>query len=441
MRNSGGGGVTAWLGAVLLLMATLLPAAPAHAAGGLTWAPAPAPSGQADEMACADFLFIGARGSLEEPPYGGMVNSWREAFADRTANVPRAGQGTVRELYVDYPAVGPDTLLESDLGELLFGAELPAAVFFDSVNTGVESTTAALQDSQRRCPDEKWILVGYSQGAQVLNEVLADLGPADQLLTAVLLGNPGHHVGQTVTEVAGTAGPEATGLTASMYYIRHEALQGREAGGQSQATADGVRAVLELGQGRAEPAEIGTAADANRLTVPHDLQSRVQSLCNDGDMVCDAGPALYRVIVNQGATQEEIDRAGAPHHAYTPDLVTPAVDRAVSDIRDAIPGPSPVPPPVPKEPVLGPLTIVIGGVGASMLVALAVALVQLYRRREASAALDGVVADAVTGDEATADADADTNESDAYESDAYESVEAAQSDRLDDRRTGRVTER
>src|SRR5690606_26556155 len=120
--------------------------------------------------------------------------------------------------------------------------------------------------------DERWVLAGYSQGAQVITQLLSERGEQanGQLLVALLLGNPAHYPGQFITGF-GDADRNAGGLTAALHYIRHESAAGRRAGGQDQATADGVRAILELSQGKAKPEAVLSAAQGAHLAIPEPL--------------------------------------------------------------------------------------------------------------------------------------------------------------------------
>jgi len=383
------------LAAVLGLLSALLgPATPTRADGvALTWPDHPAPASTAASVPCADLLVIGSRGSLEQGPYGSTVQAWRESIAAATADA--AGetggqperQGTVRELYVDYPALAPDTMLSAGLGPLLFGVDLPATPYLASVADGVANLTTALDDSATRCPSERWVLLGYSQGSQVINEALASRGEARsrQLLSAVLLGNPGHYQGQSVTEPdAGAGAPgTASGLTAAMYYIRQGAAAGRAAGGEDRATADGVRAVLEISQGKADTGVLAAAAAANRLAISPGLEKRVLSLCNAGDMVCDAGPAIYRVVINGGSTDDEISRTAALHAAYQPTDFPVVAEQLATAVRAVVPlataSPSNSPSPLPGG--AGSLALIVGGIVVLLAAVGGVAFVVVRLRR------------------------------------------------------------
>jgi hypothetical protein len=57
-----------------------------------------------------------------------------------------------------YPAVGAFPLVLYDLD-----------AYMNSVYSGIDELAYRLQDEEDRCPDERIVLVGYSQGAQVIH--------------------------------------------------------------------------------------------------------------------------------------------------------------------------------------------------------------------------------------------------------------------------------
>ncbi len=369
---------------VLATALLMLVPSTAHAVdGGVRWLGSPVAASHADTQGCADVMFLAARGSLEDPPYGGMLTSWRDALAESTQAMPDRGTTTVREVFVDYPAIGPDTMLDAGLDNLFFSEELPAMPYSDSVVTGMDATRHALEDSAARCPDERWVLAGYSQGAQVITQLLSERGEQanGQLLVALLLGNPAHYPGQFITGF-GDADRNAGGLTAALHYIRHESAAGRRAGGQDQATADGVRAILELSQGKAKPEAVLSAAQGAHLAIPEPLAGQVLSLCNAGDVVCDAGGLLRKVVLEEVSLDKLIDGSWDTHHSYGPDQFAQVLQRITAELRAL------VPPAPPEEGPVGPLDprlILAGGILVVVLAGFAVSLVMLSRRPDRSA--------------------------------------------------------
>lgn len=117
---------------------------------------------------CYDYLIIDTRGTFE--PQGESIG-FRDMISNVMAKIPKGSRyDTV------YPAI-------SDLQQ----------------TTTVEaSVTVAeqIEDGISQCPEQKYALLGYSQGATVTNLVLQKFSPdseAGQLIEAVVLvGNPYH---------------------------------------------------------------------------------------------------------------------------------------------------------------------------------------------------------------------------------------------------------
>ena len=129
---------------------------------------------------CPDVRVVFVRGSGEERWEDQNYLTWRDAMAEKLA--------TTRLNYefidLDYPAVGI-----SDLGVLAgayFGAG-EAYEFGESVREGVKKLDKMVNGTG--CPDTRYVLGGYSQGAMVVSGALAGLN-ADRLIYAATFGDP-----------------------------------------------------------------------------------------------------------------------------------------------------------------------------------------------------------------------------------------------------------
>ena len=125
---------------------------------------------------CPDYQIIGARGSGQAgfgTQVGGVVEDLEETLA-------RAGYD-VESIPLDYPAIS----LVDSFGLALFTGEYDA-----SVDKGVTALAARLDTAANVCPGTGIILVGYSQGAQVVKRTMADRPPVDRIVSVVLLGDP-----------------------------------------------------------------------------------------------------------------------------------------------------------------------------------------------------------------------------------------------------------
>ena len=148
-----------------------------------------------EPLECTDYLVVTARGT-GEPPKKQLLGPIARAIAS-------ARPDAVTRLDLDYPA---DT-------EINIGGTLGARTLIDTLNVQAET-----------CPDQRSILLGYSQGALVIGDALA--GPearlvgaqsgeltdaaSAQVLAVVFYGNP-RFVGADPMG-SGTFDPEVNGL-------------------------------------------------------------------------------------------------------------------------------------------------------------------------------------------------------------------------------------
>lgn len=87
---------------------------------------------------------------------------------------------------IGYPAVGFSSPFQ------LLGAYISAGSayeFGDSVREGVEDVRRSVSEKLQKCPNSKFVLVGYSQGAMVMSHVAAELD-SDTIAFLMLIGDP-----------------------------------------------------------------------------------------------------------------------------------------------------------------------------------------------------------------------------------------------------------
>lgn len=218
--------------------------------GGVGNAGAGAVGGGTNGGDCAEVHLIATRASTEQPG-AGIIGSLVDA-------VQAASSQSTSTDATDYPAVlnpyGP------------------------SVAAGVEALTEQLEAQAANCPDQKIVLMGYSQGAHVIGDVLVggtggrglpetapvDADVAAQVAAVILMGDPTHVPGKPFN--AGTA--ETDGLFA-----------------------------------RREDASLDAFAD------------RIQSYCDEGDVFCAGGRSIathlrYTREYNAQAQEFVLDRIG-----------------------------------------------------------------------------------------------------------------------------------
>lgn len=199
---------------------------------------------------CADVLFIGARGSGEQGP---GTPGWHATTGDRYGFGPRvqsayarlagdlAGHRTLQAVSVRYAANKVTTLAHDPAG------------YFAHLDQGVGRTVDLLKrQAAGPCPDQQIVLAGYSQGAMVMHRVLHRLDTATRarLAGAVLIADGDQVPGDAQTRY-GSAPAGALGIGHLWAGLSHSSY----------------------------------------APFPAALRTRVLSVCNRHDPVCDITPA------------------------------------------------------------------------------------------------------------------------------------------------------
>jgi len=202
----------------------------------------------------ASELLVGVRGSGEtnaETGGGGLGDTVSSVF-----------HGLIKELSpqlvgataVDYLAVGVPTAMDGAV------AGQASMTYANSYQQGLVQLMNELYLWNHKCPSYRFVLAGYSQGADVLGGVLAQLNPAVPAELSII---------HKIDGVAFFGDPHynpADGATAA----------------NSGASHGGLFRYRWLGSG----------STASR-TIPGWLTGRARSWCRTGDPVCDFDPARY----------------------------------------------------------------------------------------------------------------------------------------------------
>jgi len=153
--------------------------------------PKPAPAEQeaasAEQLGspCGTYQIIAARGTGE--PQSGS-HSYANLIKDVEATIP--GGSNVE---IQYPST-PE--------------------YFISTSTGAAAGASYLSSQLARCPNQKYVFVGYSKGAMVISQLMNRLPvPADKVVAVVLFGNPYHIADAPQNRCSGTGG---NGVAASL---------------------------------------------------------------------------------------------------------------------------------------------------------------------------------------------------------------------------------
>ena len=205
---------------------------------------------------CKDVMFLGVRGSDEAPrntDADSAYASWDDGMGDKVTPVYQAFAGwmganttkTWKGIGLRYPAMAvPDT---SDLSNVWL---IPA--YQRSIYAGVDRIQQYLRDEIAACPDQHYVLSGYSQGALAVHLYLRARADADTL--------------SRVDSVVLVADPDRQTLGQERLYMN-----------------DLVSATLGMQWSEGVYAGLG-AQDSGPL--PSAITARTYSICRDHDLVC-----------------------------------------------------------------------------------------------------------------------------------------------------------
>ncbi|MET8875795.1 cutinase family protein [Nocardia sp. NPDC004604] len=235
-------------------------------------------------------LLVGANG--EELP-AALSDDYHSQWVDPVVNAPadNVDPGSYAAVYIAYPA--------------------NMATYEDAVNAGVANTEQVMREISQACPDTKFSIVGYSEGADVVRRVAMTVGhqtPDQNGGYGVV--DPADVVGVVILADAGRSAGDGPFPGAKDPYSNPD--------GFDQKYQSGTKAVA--GQG----ALPGTSGDFGALN------GKIASFCSDGDLTCSAPQniSLLQLVVNVGR-QLNVD-------ALERDGLTPATGQDVAVVLGRI---------------------------------------------------------------------------------------------------------
>ncbi len=194
-----------------------------------------------------------------------LSDDYHSHWVDPVVNAPRntVGDESYAAVYVDYPA-------HMDSYE-------------EAVNGGVENTKTIIQAIQVSCPDTKFAIVGYSQGADVARRAAQEIGnqkPNDDGSYDII--DPDSVVGVVILADAGRGAGEGPFPGAENEYGNPDGFDQVYQDGKDSASGSG--ALPDTGGG------FGA------------LDGKVASFCSEGDLTCSAPEniALLQLAINVG---------------------------------------------------------------------------------------------------------------------------------------------
>jgi len=238
------------------------------ALAGTSLANAAPTSGDSAPMPCTALGVFGVQGTNQSAPDADPTID--SGFLGMSVMVPllQSAAGEVSRMLVPYAA---------DFG-------WRGATYEQSMTEGVDKTSQAIADYANRCPSSMIAVTGYSQGAQIADTVIRNIGSgkgpitADKLAAAALFSSPNRPQG------AGT-------------------FPGGSSGQSSPTPPKGVAtsALSDLTVTTPTPADGGGIAPNYAASPGYgSVAGRVASFCTDGDLAC-ATPqdaTLARTVTN-----------------------------------------------------------------------------------------------------------------------------------------------
>lgn len=211
---------------------------------------------------CQDVVFLGVRGSGEKPMDGkwGMGQRVTDVYNSFTASVKNR---RIAATGIDYAAADVPRLVSlTPLGATAWEG------YFASIDGGVHSLEATLINRSYKCPDERFVLAGYSQGAMAIHRVVFDLSRAP-------LGSVLDRILPKIDAVA-TIGDGDRVAFDDVVTLGSSPTEGQDYGVGLAGFPSGASYV---------------ATSTHLSYVGHGLNSRWFQVCDYGDLVCDYGRA------------------------------------------------------------------------------------------------------------------------------------------------------
>ncbi|MEV0296766.1 cutinase family protein [Nocardia sp. NPDC050710] len=207
-------------------------------------------------------LLVGANG---EPLPAALSGDHNSRWVDPVVNAPAddVDPGSYAAVYVAYPA--------------------NMATYEDAVNSGVANTERVMREISRACPDTKFSIVGYSEGADVVRRVAMKIGHQEADKDGAYgIVDPADVVGVVILADSGRAAGDGPFPGSKDPY--------RNPDGFDQQYQNGAKPVS--GQG----ALPGTSGDFGALN------GKIASFCSEGDLTCAAPEniSLLQLVVNVG---------------------------------------------------------------------------------------------------------------------------------------------
>lgn len=207
-------------------------------------------------------MLLGANG---EPLPAALSSDYSSHWVDPVVNAPSGAVGpdSYAAVYIAYPA-NMDT-------------------YETAVNTGVANSKQVMREISKACPDTRFSIVGYSEGADIARRVAMDIGQQEAAQNNEYgIVNPDNVVGVVILADAGRAAGDGPFPGAKDPFGNPDNFNQRYQVGKNTASGQGALP--------------GTGGDFGALN------GKIASFCSDGDLTCAAPQniSLLQLAANVG---------------------------------------------------------------------------------------------------------------------------------------------
>ncbi|MGM7646412.1 cutinase family protein [Nocardia sp. JW2] len=225
---------------------------------------------------CREMVTISVAGRNDTP-----VEGTTAMLLDANGNpLPAALSGDHSSVWVDPVVNAPrDDLAEGEYAAVYIAYPADMSTYEDAVNAGVANTERVMREISAACPDTKFSIVGYSEGADVVRRVAEGIGnddPADGYGVV----DPDDVLGVVMFADAGRGAGEGPFIGAEDPFANPD--------GFDQKYQDGTKPISGKG--------VTTGGDFGALN------GKIASFCSEGDLTCAAPEniSLLQLAANVG---------------------------------------------------------------------------------------------------------------------------------------------
>ncbi|MET8652813.1 cutinase family protein [Nocardia aurea] len=229
---------------------------------------------------CRDMVTISVAGRNDTP-----VEGTTRMLVDANGNaLPAAMAGDHNSEWVDPVVNAPADDVDPDAYAAVYIA-YPANMdsYEDAVNTGVANTQQVMREIAQACPDTRFSIVGYSEGADVVRRVAMEIGHQEPGADGEYgIVDPADVVGVVILADAGRSAGDGPFPGAEDPYANPDGFDQKYQSGKNTAPGKGALP--------------GTSGDFGALN------GKIASFCSEGDLTCAAPEniSLLQLVVNVG---------------------------------------------------------------------------------------------------------------------------------------------